>query len=275
MPRYRATGYHGNAGRAKSQQARPQLTHFLCIPLVTPISRPQLEGSIVRFKDHISTANRTATAKAFVPLKAIRPIGTIHLTLGVMSLSGNKMEQAVNHLQTLDLGKMLHDARPVPTSTQDEVTEPLSVSLGSLVSMHDPTSTSVLYAVPCDSTARLQSFCDALRLSFVEHDLMLDENRPLKLHATVVNTVYSKAEIGTVKRLDASQILEQLKDFCWSSKFPVEKVTICKMGAKKTYDESGSLLREVYEEIATLDLPLPAKTAHSEQEISLEHPIEF
>ena len=35
-----------NAGVPK----KPPLTHFLCIPLVTPSSRPQLESSIEKFK---------------------------------------------------------------------------------------------------------------------------------------------------------------------------------------------------------------------------------
>jgi activating signal cointegrator complex subunit 1 len=255
MPRYRARGYRANAGSSRTQQHRPALTHFLCLPLVTQISKPQLEASLVRFKDHISEINRTSVVKAIIPLQAVRPLGTLHLTLGVMSLEGDRVEQAMSHLQTLDLTKMLQDATPSTLSNGDGIRRPLSISLTSLVSMHDPESTSVLYAIPHDSTSRLHSFCEALRLSFAEEDFIVDESRPLKLHATVVNTVYSKSEVGTVKRLDASGILSQLQDFSWTSEFSIEKVAICKMGAKKLLDEAGNLLSEAYEEIAESTLP--------------------
>ena len=57
--------------------------------------------------------------------------------------------------------------------------------------MAAPGATSVLYAAPYDASGRLIALCERLRGAFVEAGLVVPEDRGLKLHATLVNTVYA------------------------------------------------------------------------------------
>jgi activating signal cointegrator complex subunit 1 len=118
----------------------------------------------------------------------------------------------------------------------------LQVTLKGLESMHT-SKTSILYSAPADDD-RLYPFCQKLKDIFTEAEFILVENRPLKLHATIVNTVYvpgvrgkgghgrSKAKLN----FDAREILEDFEDFEWMMNVRIEKVAICKMGAKKNED---------------------------------------
>jgi hypothetical protein len=118
--------------------------------------------------------------------------------------------------------------------------EPLKVTLRGLESMHTPSKTSILYSSPTGDD-RLYPFCQKLKDLFTEAGFILEENRPLKLHATIVNTVYvpgargkgghrkSKAKLT----LDAREILEDYEDFEWMSNVELTKLAICKMGAQK------------------------------------------
>jgi hypothetical protein len=110
-------GYKGgqssgtSSSRHSDQPKRPPLTHFLCIPLVTETSNPQLEASLRQFKESVSTVPADETPPSFgtppkLPLfspKAVRPIGTIHFTLGVMSLeTEERVDKAINYLKSVD-----------------------------------------------------------------------------------------------------------------------------------------------------------------------------
>ncbi|KAK3067151.1 hypothetical protein LTS18_001282, partial [Coniosporium uncinatum] len=160
---YKAPGGGGGAGSsssgppassASSSQAtkKPPLTHFLCIPLVTAASRPQLDASFAKFRADVLSAGPpavTTTAREEgaelegaelegaelegaeleggdvgsaaggrgekgkatgerIAEKAVRPVGALHLTLGVMSLRTPEMcEGALGLLEGLDVGKLL------------------------------------------------------------------------------------------------------------------------------------------------------------------------
>jgi activating signal cointegrator complex subunit 1 len=107
-------------GQSSGSSKRPPLTHFLCIPLVTDTSKLQLEASLLQFQESVSTkfldglpANNTPREFGTPPRaplispKAIRPSGTIHFTLGVMSLENeNKLQEAVDYLESLNLSNM-------------------------------------------------------------------------------------------------------------------------------------------------------------------------
>ncbi|KAH0383534.1 hypothetical protein KCU92_g5209, partial [Aureobasidium melanogenum] len=152
-----------------------------------------------------------------IPEKAIRPLGSLHLTLGVMSLDEEKLVQANTLLQSLDLDNLLREAtNPTdpsntadediqttntappssldedPTQTPDLLNSPLEISLESLEPMQSRTKTSILYIRPQDPTNRLQVLCQALRKTFTDAGLLVPDTRPLKLHATIVNTIYVK-----------------------------------------------------------------------------------
>ncbi|KAL8981434.1 MAG: hypothetical protein Q9205_003776 [Flavoplaca limonia] len=251
---------------------RPQLTHFLCLPLTGPKAVPQWQASLRKFEDDVkgmgdvatspvahpgtnstftphlpfestsvsaptsnpvstsiststsaSTHSTTAPSKengkgkakdSDIPVKAIRPLGTLHLTIGVMSLKEEgRLEGAVELLKGIDLGALLRDAgkkedgegvdttststtlpiSPLPPSQPNKNASPppLTLSFTGLHSMHSPKSTSFLYTPPTDSNDRLYPFCQALRDRFATEGFMVDKERALKLHATVLNTIYA------------------------------------------------------------------------------------
>lgn len=229
----------------------PRLTHFLCIPLVTPHSRPQLQGALSKFREDV-TSDRTPENPDGIPERAIRPIGTLHLTLGVMSLlSQEKVDNAVKLLRSLNLKELLADQIPGSMGkekdgdvTVSHKSKELKVTLRGLTSMHTPAKTSILYSEPVDEDHRLQSFCQKLKDAFTEAELLVPDTRPLLLHATIVNTIYVpgvKGRGGHGKNrakltIDARDILAKYEEYEWMSDVKVEKVAICQMGAKKLED---------------------------------------
>jgi activating signal cointegrator complex subunit 1 len=104
------------------------------------------------------------------------------------------------------------------------------------------------------------------------------DDRPLKLHATIVNTIYAKGRKGQSKanagasnqepkaqghgpnanaplKIDATTILEKYEDFVWAKDVILDRVAICEMGAKKILDETGNVRDEEYTEVANFALP--------------------
>ncbi|KAK4166176.1 AKAP7 2'5' RNA ligase-like domain-containing protein [Cladorrhinum sp. PSN259] len=198
-------------------------THFLCIPLVTSASRPKLAASISAFKDDVCSPD-TSSSVAF-PEDAIRPVGTLHLTLGVMSfasigdngqegnsISSEEKEKSLERAKQLLRGLRLRDiwraacreaeertrmlkgaANEVVQGEEEEEEEDIKITLKGLASMQPPNKTAVLYAPPVDPHGRLYGFCERVRDVFREGGVMGDDGgRPLLLHATVVNTIYVK-----------------------------------------------------------------------------------
>ena len=223
-----------------------------------------------------------------IPEKAIRPLGTLHLTLGVMSFqSRERLDAAIAFLRSLDTYGLLkqaeesvveqsnnhlinsqnspHLANEVGNTFQGEGTaQPLVVSIVGLQPMHSPSSTSILYASPQDASLRLPHFCLALQVTFTEAGFLVPETRPLLLHATIVNTIYAKersrrtADGGHGKQgkgrggFDATHVLGKFGETTWAEGVRLEKVAICEMGARKVDGEEGS---EAYLEVGSLELP--------------------
>lgn len=280
-----------------------QLTHFLCIPLVTSASRAQLQASLSRFRNDVAgngggsssplpsdSETGTASTRVGIPPKAIRPVGTIHLTIGVMSLgTPERVAKAVDLLKQVDLKGLLRrcslpqeevkgagksiasgprtNSTQVGTGTPADAEE-LKVTLRGISSMnHDPRNASVLYTAPVDQDGRLLQFCRGLRDFFLVEDLIVPDTRPLLLHATVLNTIYVPSTKGRGKgdqngrarkgrqrlTLDVTEILEKYRDMEWLSGFRVEKVAICKMGARKV--EGGAEDDEAYVVESEVEMP--------------------
>ncbi|QSZ33100.1 hypothetical protein DSL72_002685 [Monilinia vaccinii-corymbosi] len=155
------------------------------------------------------------------------------------------------------------------------------LTLISLHPMHQPQHTSILYATPLDPHKHLQTFCQNLKETFTRAGFMMPEagnnRRYLLLHATIVNTIYvpgvrdrhqardggddesrkpQSRNAGHGRRkarltFDARAILEKYRDYEWMRDVRLEKVAICRMGARKR--ESGI---EEYEVEAEVDVPL-------------------
>jgi activating signal cointegrator complex subunit 1 len=304
----------------KYTNRKPPLTHFLCLPLLTTTSILQLQESLSRFKSAVIRPNRTETpagedAEAsglttgvVIPEKAFRPLGVLHLTLGVMSLrTEDKINDAKDLLERLDLSKLLQESgknlaasgqgkdgstvddhaqlrqdhppsepvetmptfletlkrtvTPPPLSRPKISAEPLIVSLQGLQAFPSPHKATVLHCPPRDPTLRLHPFCLKLKRSFVEAGLMEPENRPLVLHATIVNTVYAKPDRRNEKRrmgsisFDATEVMRIYNEkggidrggatgeFVWADDILIDRVRICQMGAKAVDDAT---LEQVY-----------------------------
>jgi activating signal cointegrator complex subunit 1 len=188
----------------------------------------------------------------------VRPVGTLHLTLGVMSFPRNEgLEQAVALLKTIIPRQILADSA-ASAGPPGPLSPPLSVTLKGLHTMQSAAKASVLYAPPLDTDGVLARFCEKLRSAFQEAGLMVEENRHLLLHATILNTIYVKgrntSREGRGKNrerltIDARQILDRYEDYLWMEDVPLEKIAICKMGAKK--QENGD---EAYEVEAEIDI---------------------
>ncbi|KAK8039226.1 hypothetical protein PG993_007637 [Apiospora rasikravindrae] len=253
---------------------RPPPTHFLCIPLVTSLSRPQLASALASFGSDV-----TSPQSFGVPAEAIRPVGTLHLTLGVMSFPKNEgLDKATELLRTLAPRQILGTivaAQQVQAALeskgkdqnqdQDQDKDPLkplqpqlAVTLRGLHSMQSsPSKATALYSPPVDPDGTLQKFCENIKRTFQQAGVMAEDDRPLLLHATILNTVYVKGEKrgggghhGKRREritVDARDILDRYDDFVWMQDVPVENIAICRMGAKKQDD--GDAAYEVEAEI--------------------------
>ena len=136
----------------------------------------------------------------------MRPLGTLHLTLGVMSFhTKERLDEALAFFQSLDLTALMREAERVatekrekrnrrgqlPASTSDHAeneskpynsanwkgSEPLTISLESLYALPRAKSATVLHASPIDPTERLYPFCLMLRDKFLEAGFMLAESK--------------------------------------------------------------------------------------------------
>lgn len=289
---------HRNNTNSKSNPKKPPLTHFLCLPLISDSNRSQISTALEQLRKDVE-------AHTPVPPKAVRPVGTLHLTLGVMSLSPPQLARATQHLSDLNISQLLRgittqklaeSAADTPTvseslgAVQNPPIHPpnpvlaapphaLPVQLAGLVPMQTPRRTSILYAEPRDASGRLVGFAESLRSSFEDEGLVVRDERGLRLHATLLNTVYAKpkgrgrrkpsaggstaevraggADAGEEKdgleeqskglglgaeswmRFDASSLMEMYKDFVWAEDVRIDRVQICAMGAQKVLDSDS------------------------------------
>ena len=306
----------------KYTNKKPLLTHFLCLPVLTTSSKPQLQESLSHFKQSLTqpaqcetSANEDAetnvsTTSVIIPQKAFRPLGVLHLTLGVMSLhSEERMNGAKSLLEGLDLSELLQESGgpsvesshsqdhpnednisqtesdPLPLDPTGEAPTfletlkravtppllsrsrrktsdgPLLISLRGLQAFPKPSKATVLHCPPYDPTSRLYPFCMRLKQRFIDAGFIEPENRPLVLHATIVNTVYAKANRRNEKRrigsitFDATEIMRIYNEkagsevggaageFVWANDILIDRVRICEMGARPVED---SMLGQAY-----------------------------
>jgi hypothetical protein len=128
---------------------------------------------------------------------------------------------------------------------------PLRISLQGLSTMGSARKSSVLYISPIDATSRLQRFAEAVRQHFVDAGLVVKEDRDLKLHATVLNTVYARHRgrkgKGRPTMLDFRGVVDLWKERVFVEDLVVDRVALCLMGAKERDGVKGA---GGYEEVA-------------------------
>lgn len=240
----------------------PRLTHFLCIPLVTNTTLPQLRASLQAFRNDaestltFNTRGQGSSSSSNAPPpnldRAIRPLGTLHLTLGVMSLlTEERVNSALSLLQSLDIPALFRKSISESAGLlSSEGERSLEIILRGLSSMHDASKTSILYISPFDPDAFLKIFCQELCTIFREAGLLVVDTRPLLLHATVFNTVYmpkvrergnggenyGHGKFRAKTTVDARDLMDLWKERTWVEGGRVEKIVICRMGAQKMED---------------------------------------
>lgn len=236
-------------------------THFLALPLAhTPRVASQLANTLPSLWNALPHS---------VPRKAIRPIGTIHLTLGVLHLENEALvERAKRWLEDeVDVEGLLRRVgeaerarRDKDVSLGDAVPDfaPLAPLIVDLRSLHplqgQPAhSAAILYLSPHDPTDRLQAFAQSLRDAAVNCGIMRQESNPKRrrvlLHATVVNARYSSAGPRST-RYDFSSVISRFEQAEWATDVPVDGVALCEMGARPTGDGDA-----VYKVVAWRKLP--------------------
>lgn len=243
----------------------PRPTHFLSIPLASD----QLSQSWFSFRNDVT---RPATSYV-VAADAIRPLGTLHLTLGVMRLNPGGVDLAVDVLRNLNPSSILAGLRSSPRGGESKTTsmstsmstsasgraQTLLIALRGLHPIRPPTSrASVLYATPSDPDGLLQPFCELLRQPFIEAGLLddsshVDDGRPsLLLHATIVNTVYMRRgnRHGQRMTIDARDLVARYGDYQWVQDMPINRIALCRMGAKKVDGADGDEAYEVEADVA-------------------------
>ncbi|KAK9235635.1 kinase A anchor protein [Lipomyces kononenkoae] len=250
----------------------PQLTHFLSIPLASP----SLTASLTALRRDI-----VSTMPSF-PMKAIRPVSTIHLTLGVMSLdaAGPRLKAATDAL----LG--LQDSAPDIISGA-----PIHIGLKGLNIFDRSTASNanVVFAdVYGEDTLRLQEFADRINRHFTQLGFVVEngtnngknsnghgesspgtEEEGVVLHATVLNTRYATELVPVDKNregdanhkkgrkkhqkvrpsFDATDLLARFESTVFMEPIHIDKLAICKMGERKPQDGGG------YEVVAYIPLP--------------------
>lgn len=167
----RKSGYKSSGSAKQSgQPKRPPLTHFLCLPLVTNTSKPQLEASLSHFEESLSTtfedglnapwAFGQAPRRPLIPPKAIRPVGTIHFTLGVMSLeTDERVQQVVEFLNKLDLKSMVEGANGTLNLCYRHHSQPSTYRHRCLQSkQYDPNDDANLDSRPCKHLVDISTF---------------------------------------------------------------------------------------------------------------------
>ena len=218
-----------------------------------------------------------------MPEDAIRPLGTLHLTIAVLSLGNDeRLDRATQTLQSLNLSNILRDvlqqnsqkgvemASSASSSTSAITTtitttvsppNPPTISLHSLRAMRSAKETSVLYAHPHDPTSSLLPLCEAVQSAFREAGLLEegDDIRQLRLHATIVNTIYARKTVlapidgSNVRKnrkaagfkLDARGWIREYDGHIWAKDVLIEKVSLCRMAAEKVDGVYGAKYKEV------------------------------
>lgn len=116
---------HRDNTNSKSNPKKPPLTHFLCLPLISDSNRSQISTALEQLRKDVE-------AHTPVPPKAVRPVGTLHLTLGVMSLSPPQLAHATQHLSDLNISQLLRGITTQKLAESAADTPTVSESLGAV-----------------------------------------------------------------------------------------------------------------------------------------------
>ncbi|KAI0073014.1 hypothetical protein K474DRAFT_1686391 [Panus rudis PR-1116 ss-1] len=176
-------------------------------PITVPRSseNPSENGHHVGLQQRISTFTQALLASdPVIPgldQTVIIPPRRLHLTLGVMSLdrpSSSEQSQSSQRPKTLESAKALLDELK-PRVMEILAGEKLRVGLKRVDIMRpdrgDLERAHVMWVGPShedEDAKRLKKVSNFLSEEFKKAGLIIDDKRPLKLHTTIVNTIYRK-----------------------------------------------------------------------------------
>ncbi|KZV96496.1 hypothetical protein EXIGLDRAFT_733163, partial [Exidia glandulosa HHB12029] len=182
-------GTVANAARVASRTVKaPPLTHFLAIPLG---HLPGLRERVSSFTDGLlSTDPPLSGMDASIVILPRR----LHMTLGVLSLV--KEDKDIKHPTQTTISRalaILERLKPRLHEVATSMVVPL-VSMDIMRPLKGKASPHVLYVGPNEEDVKGTSL---ERISNMVHDAfraegLFFEDRPLKLHCTLINTVYRK-----------------------------------------------------------------------------------
>ena len=185
-----------------------------------------------------------------------------------------QVEEACTFLQEIDPLELLREAAVGETGKSREEPEakvgkedssqvkppPLNLTLSGLHAMRSPPKTSNLFAAPTLASPALKPLCLTLQALFRSRGLLVENRKALLLHATVLNTIYAKKGGKGKKKskiplkIDATELIEKYKDFEWVRDMRIDRIAICKMGAK-LIKEGDEVVDQVYTEVCSVPLP--------------------
>jgi len=248
--------------RISSKRPKPRLTHFISLPL----------GHHVSLRERISTFTTalqyTQPPMAGLDESIIIAPRRLHLTLGVMSLDSIASQTSLSTagssaspVASESRPKTLPSALSLLTDLRPRIldilgNQTLRVPLNRMDIMKpdhgDLEKAHVLWVGPLmedEDGMRLKNVCMLVNRAFLDAGLVIDEHRPLKLHCTIINTVYRKprstrrqpfsytsvvtsAALQAIRKGDSIPSMHQRKSVpvdlgIWD----VNEIQICEMGS--------------------------------------------
>ncbi|KAM9837324.1 activating signal cointegrator 1 complex subunit 1 [Aulostomus maculatus] len=162
----------------ESFRKKQPFTHFLSFPL----NDPKVQEGFLKFKDEVL---QQCSQDYGVEASIFQTPAKLHLTIGTLALLNEaEVRKACEHLQ--DCQNFIRD------TTEGQ---PLSLEVTGIEYMNDdPAMVDVLYAKVNvkDGSDKLQVIADRLVEHFVSAGQMVREWDRVKLHGTVMNTLYRK-----------------------------------------------------------------------------------
>ncbi|CCX32050.1 AKAP7 2'5' RNA ligase-like domain-containing protein [Pyronema domesticum] len=222
-------------------------THFLSLPLHHV---PKLQDSIDQLVEEIAT--KFPSLK--IPEGAVRPAAAAHITLGVMSLdSEEKILRAVELLKNMDMKAIWEKTVDFVDNGDSQSSGPIKfkLSLQGLATIASASKATVLFTMPNDPSNRLRRFAIKIRTKFIKEGLLFDEKRTLKLHLTLINTLYCVKEnmrrnsTTCLVKLNCQDLIKEMGQRVLLEEVDIDQIAICMMGAKDKDGVTGGAGYEV------------------------------
>ncbi|XP_033963372.1 activating signal cointegrator 1 complex subunit 1 [Pseudochaenichthys georgianus] len=165
----------------ESYRKKQPFTHFLSFPL----SNPKIQEGFLTFKDEVL---KQCSQDHGVEGSIFQNPAKLHMTIGTLALlNETEVRKACEHLQQCQ-----HFIRDITEGN------PLTLEVTGIEYMNDdPGMVDVLYAKvnAKDKSDKLQLIADRLVEHFVSAGLMVREWDRVKLHGTVINTLFRKDSV--------------------------------------------------------------------------------